>query len=528
MRATVLLIVLAAAFGGTGCGKQERAAGHTHGPGGHDHAAEPEVKTAQITVWTNGYEVFAEHTPPVAGRGTRFVTHISELQSGKPRSNGGVKFGLRQGTTSFDHPQAGPERPGIYIPAITFPKEGEWELTIIIPGESPEGNATVNLGTIRVFATDEAAAKAEFPEPPEGISFLKEQQWKLLLRSEPALPRTMVERVSVAAEVRTRPGSAAVVIAPLSGQLVSIGENKTLLPGARVEAGEVLAQVRPRFSEAAARFFETRAELAAASAALRQAESTYERTKSLLEVEAKSRRELEEAETALAAAGARHSGAAALHANYSQPPGTNGAPATIEIRAPIGGVVTTVAAGAGEPVAADATLFTILDLSRVWIEARVPESALARLGAAKDALCQLLDGSQRQFSISAEQGKLVFSGLEVDPQTRTVPLIYEIDNNNAGLRRGQSVRLQIETDAARDDLAIPHSALVEEGGLFVVFVQVAGETFQRREVQLGIRDGQWIQVVSGLAAGERVVIDGAYAVRLASASSVLPSHGHAH
>jgi cobalt-zinc-cadmium efflux system membrane fusion protein len=528
MRAIVLLIVLAAALGGAGCGKQDGAAGHTHGPGGDEHASEPEVKTAQITVWTNGYEVFAEHTPPVAGRGTRFITHISELQTGKPRGSGGVKFVLRQGTTSFEHPQAGPERPGIYIPAITFPKEGDWEAAVIIPSQGNEGNAMVNLGTVRVFPTEEAAAQAQFPEPAEGISFLKEQQWKLLLRSEPASPRTLVERVSVAAEVRSRPGSAAVVIAPLSGQLMSMGENKSLLPGARVEAGELLALVRPRFSEAAARFFETRAEFEAASAALKQAESAYERTKSLLEVEAKSRRELEEAEVALAAARARYSGAAALHANFSQAPGTNGAPPTIEIRAPIGGVVTMVAAGVGEPVAADATLFTILDLSRVWIEARVPESALARLGAAKDALCQLLDGSQRQFSISAEQGKLVFSGLEVEPQTRTVPLIYEIDNSNAALRRGQSVRLLIETDAARDDLAIPHSALVEEGGLFVVFVQVAGETFQRREVQLGIRDGQWIQVVSGLAAGERVVIDGAYAVRLASASSVIPSHGHAH
>src|SRR5688572_19979200 len=420
-----------------GCRKQEGATGHSHGAGGHDHAAEAEVKTAQITVWTNGYEIFAEHTAQVAGRGTRFITHVSEIMTGKPKSSGAVKFVLRQGATSFDHPQAGPDRPGIYIPAITFPKEGDWETTIIIPGAT---NAMVNLGTIRVFANDDAAAKVEFPDAPEGISFLKEQQWKLLLRSEAVSPRTLVERVSVAAEVRSRPGAAAAVIAPLSGQLVSMGENKSLLPGARVEAGEVMALVRPRFSEAAARYFETRAELEAASAALKQAESAYQRTKSLLEVEAKSRRDLEEAEVALAAARARHSGSAALHTNYSQAPGTNGAPATIEIRAPIGGVVTTVAAGVGEPVAADNALFTILDLSRVWIEARVPESALARLGAAKDALCQLLDGSQRQFSISAEQGKLVFSGLEVDPQTRTVPIIYEINNTNAALRRGQSVR----------------------------------------------------------------------------------------
>jgi len=191
-------------------------------------------------------------------------------------------------------------------------------------------------------------------------------------------------------------------------------------------------------------------------------------------------------------------------------------------------VITSVNMGIGEPVAADQTLFTILDPSTVWIEARVPESAFGRLGAAKDALCQLLDGSNRQFSISGENGRLVFSGLEVDAQTRTVPLVYEMNNTNAMLRAGQSVRLHVETARALDASSIPHSALVEEGGMFVAFVQVSGETFQRREVQLGIRDGDWIQVVAGLSPGERVVTDGAYAIRLAAASNAIPSHGHAH
>jgi hypothetical protein len=57
---------------------------------------------------------------------------------------------------------------------------------------------------------------------------------------------------------------------------------------------------------------------------------------------------------------------------------------------------------------------------------------------------------------------------------------------------------------------------------------VGGETFEKRDLTLGLRDGNWVQVVTGITEGERVVTKSAYAVRLASMSSAIPSHGHAH
>lgn len=512
----------------SGCRKSDTPAsaanGHPHGDeAGHEH----ELKTAQITVWTNGYEIFAEHTPVIAAVSTKFITHISELQTGLPRSSGPIKFVFRSGADLIEHPQAAPDRPGIYVPAVTLPNIGDWQASVIIPGET---NATVHLGVIRVFPNEDAAAHAELPEAPEGISFLKEQQWKLKLRSEQMITRTLVERISVSAVVRAKPGTSAAVSSPLHGQLSAenpTGKPEFPMPGTRVAAGDRLAIVRPRFSEAAARFFESRGEAQTATATLKQAEAAYQRTKSLFDLQAKSRRDLEEAELALATARARLAAVSALQPASGQIE-TNSPLPTIELRAPISGIVTSVSAGIGETVAPDQTIFTILDPSTIWIEARVPESFLARVGTARDALCQLLDGSNRQFSISAEGGKLVFSGLEVDDQTRTVPFTYEVNNTNAALRIGQTVRLHIETATVRDALSIPHSALVEEGGQFVVFVQVSGETFQRREVQLGIRDGNWIQVLSGLSPTERVVVESAYAIRLAAASNIVPSHGHAH
>jgi cobalt-zinc-cadmium efflux system membrane fusion protein len=119
-------------------------------------------------------------------------------------------------------------------------------------------------------------------------------------------------------------------------------------------------------------------------------------------------------------------------------------------------------------------------------------------------------------------------GIQVDAATRTVPLIYEAKNPETRLRVGQSVNLFVETSRAEDALAIPSAAIVEEDGRPIAFVQAGGETFQKRDLSLGIRDGNWVQVLSGITEGERVVTKGAYAVRLASVSSAIPAHGHVH
>jgi multidrug efflux pump subunit AcrA (membrane-fusion protein) len=75
---------------------------------------------------------------------------------------------------------------------------------------------------------------------------------------------------------------------------------------------------------------------------------------------------------------------------------------------------------------------------------------------------------------------------------------------------------------------VPASAVVDDAGRPIVFVQRAGETFERRAVTLGPRAGDLVQIVEGVRSGERVVAKGAYLVRLASLSTTVPAHGHVH
>ena len=96
------------------------------------------------------------------------------------------------------------------------------------------------------------------------------------------------------------------------------------------------------------------------------------------------------------------------------------------------------------------------------------------------------------------------------------------------LRVGMFVDVFLETKVAKQAVVIPREAVVLENGLPVAFVLLDGETFQKRNLQLGIRDGDFVEVIAGIAEGERVVTRGAFFVRLALASPASFGEGHAH
>ena len=224
------------------------------GCGREDHHHD-EPKTAQITVWGERHEVFAEHRLVVAGTPTKFVTHVTDLKTLEPRREGEIKFLLRQANDApIEQIEKAPTRPGIYEALLTFPKAGDWNISVSIPTD--EGEKAIAFPPVKVFATKHDADHAEEPKPPEGISFLKEQQWKIGLKAEPVGKRRLVERLPVPGQVRAKPGFSGAVAAPLAGHLAPPAGKAIPQPGTRVEAGEVLAMLQPRFSDAAARFVE--------------------------------------------------------------------------------------------------------------------------------------------------------------------------------------------------------------------------------------------------------------------------------
>jgi multidrug efflux pump subunit AcrA (membrane-fusion protein) len=200
----------------------------------------------------------------------------------------------------------------------------------------------------------------------------------------------------------------------------------------------------------------------------------------------------------------------------------------VTLRSPISGTIVEASVTSGELINNSRKLFYIVNLDTLWIEANVSEYDLARVRQAPGASYRLAAYPDRIMPILSGGGRLIDVGAIVDPDTRTVPIRYEVPNKDGTLRVGMFADLLVETNRKQTALAVPKDAVVDEGGEVVAYVQRGGETFERRRVEVGIRDANQVEIRNGLAAGDRVATKGAYTIRLSTMSSAIPAHGHAH
>ena len=186
------------------------------------------------------------------------------------------------------------------------------------------------------------------------------------------------------------------------------------------------------------------------------------------------------------------------------------------------GVVASVSTAPGAFVEEGKELFHVVDPDRLWLEVQVPEADIGRIGKPSGAWFEV-QGFDRPFTVDPKAGgKVVAFGGVVDAQSRTTPLIFEVGNPGRALRVGMFAKVHVLSGQEMKGLAIPASAVVDDGKQEVAFVLVSGEAFERRPLKLGVRDGEWVQVLDGLAPGDRVVTRGAWQVRLAAAAGAHP------
>ncbi len=537
------LVLAAIAIGSAGCDLRDHSSSHSHPhPHPHPHSADEagshaEPHAAQFTIWSHGYEAFIEHEYPVAKNPVEFITHVSELATGEPRREGAVTFEFTSSSgESFEHTAENVVRDGIYLPSIRFPSAGSWQASLRIPSES--GEVRLRLPDVVVYTNEQDAWNAEPPDEVEGVSFLKEQQWPLAMRTESAAKRQLRSSRVYPGRVRAIPGRRVTLSSPVAGRLIASAETPFPARGRSVAAGEPLALVQPTLPssdvlELATKIAEADAAEQQAQAKLELAKKTLARVAELAKTGASSPREHEQAQFAVEAAERARDAAKSIRGAYesarrfvetyraSDEKAGDANFAPVPIAAPISGTVVEVHRSPGEHVGPASSIFAVLDGSRVQVEARVPESSITELGVAPRASIELPSGKRAPLS-------LVYAGLEVDASTRTVPLVYEVENGEGFLRIGLAVEVAIEIDEPAEAIAIPESALVEEDGRYVAFVQLAGETFERRPVVLGRRDGGYVEVKRGVAEGERVASTDAWTIRLASLATSVPSHGHSH
>ena len=168
--------------------------------------------------------------------------------------------------------------------------------------------------------------------------------------------------------------------------------------------------------------------------------------------------------------------------------------------------------------------FSIVRTDRVELRAQVPASDAA---AARDVTSLALEIPGRPDPLTL-QPHHVTTPASSTRRRSALPVQFEVDNPGGQLLVGQTGTACSTRRTAFAAPAVPKAAVLLEAGRPYVFVQVGGERFARRYIEIATRDGDWIGVKTGLKTGDRVVTRGAYEVQLASAAKGLPAEGHVH
>lgn len=367
-----LLAAIIAALLLVGCGDKNA------GTGGHDHGAPAQAAGhadhgptgEKITHFSDRTELFVEFPSLAVGQAATFIVHFTWLADFKPVTQGRLIVVLAGGNAPEERFVAdAPAVPGIFKPAVTPKSGGERVLALIL--ETPAGNIAHELGPVTVFADAKAAqAEHDHGHDDEGIAFTKEQQWKIDFATAEAVKGRARSSVAATAAIKAQPDGEALLTAPAAGVLRPASAFPRV--GQTVKEGQVLATLAPRLG-GETDLATLEAATGKAKIALEQARRERERMEALFKDEAVPEKRLLEARAGERMAEAE---AKAAQARLGQLGGTGG----IAIRAPIDGTLADVAVAPGAFVAEGAPLFHVANTERLWLEARVPESEIGKLG----------------------------------------------------------------------------------------------------------------------------------------------------
>jgi len=196
----------------------------------------------------------------------------------------------------------------------------------------------------------------------------------------------------------------------------------------------------------------------------------------------------------------------------------------VTLRSPIAGTVTNRDVRVGMRVAPDTDLFHIVDLKRLRVQVDVPEIRAGDLVTGKEVTVISHNGHKVE-----SKGRVERVGGSIEQSTRTVKAFAVVENSAGLLRPGAFVTVRIEPKGSDNErLAVPVEALFKDKhGDYLLYLEKAVGNFIPAEVETGATVGGWVEILSGVPAGTRVVIRGAFAIKSQAEKSMF-GDGHNH
>ena len=493
---------------------------------------EAEGESWAVTAWGERFEIFAETDGLEVGVRSIAFTHVTVLEDFSPLTEGTVSVvlrGLSDSESVFSVSEA--TRAGIFSVPVEPKASGEFNLVFRVEGagrneEIPAGRVRVGEAGAPGGLIEPAAVTSDAEAAAAGaaISFLKEQQWRTdfatsWLRSDGSL------RESVRGPGRVEPaaGGEVLLTSPVDG---IISGAPWPYPGHGVGQAEAVFQVTPRVASDRS-LAELEADVAGLEAELEAARQRLERLQGLLDLGATSRRELEEARAREATLSSRLGAAQSnLGTARAGRRGTSGSVETVPVRAPFAGRIARIDTTRGQVVAAGAPLGLLVRESPLWIDVTLRPDVAATLRDPVGLDLRLPNGRE-PLTFRDDAFRLVSLSPVVDPLTGTISAFFEVAAGVEELPIGAQVEAEILLAGERLGTVVPVSALVDDGGVTVVYLQAGGESFVRAEVTVVARQGR-TALVEGLIAGARYVEQGGNAIRRATLVSQDVGESHVH
>lgn len=342
----------------------------------------------------------------------------------------------------------------------------------------------------------------------DGVIVFSEEQAEMAgLETETLALGSFAEVIRVSGQVSAAQGDEAAIVARTSG-IVNYTRDH-LSEGSEVRNGEVIARV-------SAEGIAGGDVIAQSNLALATAKAAYERAQRLISDSIISQKEFEKAQLEYESA--------RLAANAG-----NGGKGGASVASPLKGFIKQVLVKQGEYVEAGQIIATVTKSCNLQLRAEVPERHFTSLTKIRSANFKMgYDDIAR--SLDELGGHLVAIGKIADEGSAYIPVTFEFTNTGSVVP-GSFADIWLIMQNRENVLTIPVSALSEAQGVFYAYIQHDDDDdhFERRELRIGSSDGLRVEVLSGLAEGEKVVIKGVSQVKMAGATGVIPdAHNHSH
>ena len=337
------------------------------------------------------------------------------------------------------------------------------------------------------------------------IIFPKAQAAKTTFEVREIQPASFNQVVKTTGQVLAAPGDEAVIVATSNG-VVSFSSNK-LTEGTKVQKGQSLFQISSQDIAEGDYYTKVKATYEAAKA-------SYDRAEALVKDKIISQKEFESTKLEFENAKTAYNAVS-----------NNKTAKGVSVNAPINGHMKNILVKEGEYITVGQPLATVSQNQRLVLRAEVSQRYYNAMQSVKSANFKT-PYDNKVYSLEDLNGRLLSFGKTSNENSFFIPVSFEFDNKGEVIP-GSFVEVYLISSPIENTLSIPVSALTNEMGIYYVYVQIDEEGYRKQEVALGANNGKEVQIIKGLHPGDRVVTQGAYQVKMASASGAIP-HGHSH